>query len=219
MPGSFRSLLRQFSLLGLTASALVAQPCLAEAADVPDSTAQVQTNANFGYGKQELSIAAGYGFGVGIGGSNNGNLKDIRFAALIPRWGVGLTDPLAEGTWYEGNLDLLIEGAFLFEYRPVHGFSGGGTLVFRYNFLESGRVVPFIEAGAGIVGTDFDLKGQSDGFNFSVQGGLGLHFFVLPRVAITAEARLHHISDAGLRVPNNGINDSLLLLGASFFLK
>lgn len=69
----------------------------------------------------------------------------------------------------------------------------------RYNLLQSGRVVPFIEAGAGILGTALDLKGQSDGFNFSVQGGAGLHFFVLPRVALTKEARLHHISNAGLR--------------------
>ncbi|HME68876.1 MAG TPA: acyloxyacyl hydrolase [Myxococcota bacterium] len=205
------------SLLGLTA--LLSQPCLADPAEQSASPAQVRTDANFGYGKQEWSIAAGYGFGVGIGGSNSGNLKDIRFGALVPRWGVGLTDPLAEGTWYEGNLDLLVEGAFLFEYHPVHGFAGGGTLVFRYNFLQSGRVVPFIEAGAGILGTDLDLKGQSDGFNFSVQGGLGLHFFVLPRVAVTAEARLHHISNAGLRAPNNGINDSLFLVGASFFLR
>ena len=91
--------------------------------------------------------------------------------------------------------------------------------MFRYNFLESGRVVSFIEAGAGILGTDLDLKGQSDGFNFSLQGGLGLHYFVLPHVAITAEARLHHISNAGLRVPNNGINDCLFLLGASVFLR
>jgi len=216
---SFRSLLRRCSVLCFTASALVSPPCLADSAAPPVSTAQVETNANFGYGRQELSIAAGYGFGVGLGGSNTGNLKDIRFAALIPRWGIGLTDPLADGTWYEGNLDLLIEGAFLFAYRPVHGFAGGGTLMLRYNFLESGRVVPFLEAGAGLLGTDFDLKGQSDGFNFSVQGGLGLHFFLLPRLAVTAEARLHHISNAGLRQPNNGINDCLFLLGASFFLR
>ncbi|HTF36050.1 MAG TPA: acyloxyacyl hydrolase [Myxococcota bacterium] len=165
------------------------------------------------------SIASGYGFGVGIFGSNNGNLRDIRFAALVPRWGIGLTDPLAEGTWYEGNLDLLVEGASLFEYHPQHGFAGGGTLMLRYNLLQSGRAVPFIEAGAGILGTDLDLRGQSDGFNFTVQGGAGLHFFVLPRVAVTAEARLYHISNAGLRVPNSGINDCLFLVGASFFLR
>lgn len=81
------------------------------------STARVQTDANFGYGKQEWSIAIGYGFGIGIYGSNNGNLKDIRFAALVPRWGMGLTDPLAEGTWSEGNLDILVEGASLLKYH------------------------------------------------------------------------------------------------------
>jgi len=124
---------------------------------------------------------AGYSFGVPLGGSNSGSLKDIRFAALIPRWGIGITDPFAEGTWYEGNLDLLVEGAFLFEYRPVNGFRGGVTLLLRYNILHSGPVVPFIDAGAGIVGTDLDFQGQSDGFNFSLQGGLGLHVFVLPQ--------------------------------------
>ncbi len=89
----------------------------------------------------------------------------------------------------------------------------------RYNFLESERVVPLIEGGAGVVGTDFDLHGQSDGFNFSLQGGLGFHAFLMPRMALTAEARLHHISNAGLRTPNSGINDCLFLAGASFFLK
>ena len=89
----------------------------------------------------------------------------------------------------------------------------------RYNFLQLARVVPFIEAGAGVVGTDFDLKGQSDGFNFSLQGGLGFHFFVLPQVALTAESRFHHISNAGLRQPNSGINDCVFLIGTSFFVR
>lgn len=197
-------LFQRCMLLGLTASALCARPRLADAPEQSASAARVQPDANFGYGKQEWSIASGHGFGVGIFGSNNGNLKDIRFAALVPRWGIGLTETLAEGTWYEGNLDLLVEGASLFEYHPQHGFAGEGTLMLRYNLLQSGRAVPFIEAGAGILGTDLDLRGQSDGFNFTVQGGAGLHFFVLPRVAVTAEARLHHISNAGLRVPNSG---------------
>jgi hypothetical protein len=207
----------QASLFGLTT--LLSQPCVADPGDSSTPTTQVQPDANFGYGKQEWSLAVGYGFGVGLGGSNNGNLKQIRFAAVVPRWGIGLTDPLAEGAWYRGNLDLLVEGAALFEYHPEHGFAGGATLMLRYNFLQSERVVPFIEAGAGLVGTDFDLRGQSDGFNFSLQGGLGFHAFLMPRLALTAEARLHHISNAGLRVPNDGINDCLFLVGASFFMK
>jgi|SRR5271157_1034773 len=211
-------LLRRESLLCLAAAALLSRPCLADPVEPPDK-GELPAEIVFGYGKQEWSIAAGYGFGVGFEGSNHGNLKEIRYAALIPRWGVGLTNPMAEGTWYRGNLDLLIEGAFLFEYHPEHGFAGGGTLMLRYNFLQFQRVVPFVELGAGIVGTDLDLKEQSDGFNFSVQGGVGAHYFVLPHVAVTAEWRFHHISNAGLRNPNSGINDSLFLLGASFFVR
>jgi len=213
------SLIRSFTFAVIAASSLLARPSRADTPAPPPSADGAQTYADFGHGKQEIAIAGGYGFGVGIGGSNSGNQKETRYAALVPRWGIGLTDPLGEGTWYKGNLDLLVEGAFLFQYHPVNGFAGGGTLIFRYNFLQYERLIPFIEAGGGIVGTDLDLKGQSDGFNFSLQGGLGLHFFLSPRLALTAEARLHHISNAGLRQPNDGINDILFLAGASFFLR
>lgn len=215
-------LFRRCSLkaLVLTVSTIFSHPCSADSNEpTPAPPAERDTNTLFGYGKQEWSIVGGYGFGVGFQGSNDGNLKEIRYATVIPRWGVGLSDPLAETSWYKGNLDLLIEAPLLFEYHPEHGFAGGGTLMLRYNFLRLERVVPFVEAGAGIVGTDLDLKGQSDGFNFSLQPGLGFHFFILPRVAVTAEARFHHISNAGLRQPNSGINDCLFLLGGSFFVR
>jgi opacity protein-like surface antigen len=206
-------------LLVFTASFLLSPRCLADSEEASASSADEKTSAHFGYGKQEWSIAGGYAFGVGIGGSNDGNLKEIRYATVIPRWGVGLTDHLAEASWYQGNLDFLVEAPAIFEYHPQHGFAGGGTLLLRYNFLKLEQVVPFIEGGAGLVGTDLDLKGQSDGFNFSLQGGLGFHFFVQSRLAVTAEARYHHISNANLRNPNSGINDCLFLLGASFFLE
>jgi len=213
------SLLRRFSLLVFTASLLLSPRCMADSEEPPASSANEQTSAHFGYGKQEWSIGGGYGLGVGLGGSNNGNIKETRYATVIPRWAVGLTDHLAEGSWYQGNLDLLVEAPAIFQYRPQHGFAGGGTLLLRYNFLRLKQVVPFLEGGAGLVGTDLDLKDQADGFNFSLQGGLGFHFFVQPRLALTAEARLHHISNANLRQPNSGIDDCLFLLGASFFLE
>jgi hypothetical protein len=206
--------------LVFTAFPLLSHPCLADSKEqAPSPPAAGEINDLFGYGKQQWSIAAGYGFGVGLLGSNDGNLKEIRYATVIPRWGIGLGDPLAVSSWYEGNFDLLVEAPMLFEYHPEHGFAGGGTLMLRYNFLQLERVVPFIEGGAGVLGTDLDLKEQADGFNFSLQAGLGFHFFVLPRVAITAESRFHHISNAGLRNPNSGINDCLFLIGTSFFVR
>jgi len=219
MPSLFR--FRRCALRALfTAFPLLTHPCLADSKEPASSPLAVEeTNDFFGYGKQEWSIAGGYGFGVGLMGSNNGNIKELRYATVIPRWGIGLGDPLAESSWYEGNFDLLVEAPMLFEYHPEHGFAGGGTLMLRYNFLQLERVVPFIEGGAGVLGTDLDLKEQADGFNFSLQAGLGFHLFVLPRVAITAESRFHHISNAGLRNPNSGINDCLFLIGTSFFVR
>ena len=220
MPSLFRFRRCALRALVFTAFPLLSHPCQADSKE-PDASplAVEETNDLFGYGKQEWSIAAGYGFGVGLMGSNDGNLKELRYATVIPRWGIGLGDPLAVSSWYKGNFDLLVEVPLLFAYHPEHGFAGGGTLMLRYNFLQLARVVPFIEAGAGVVGTDFDLKGQSDGFNFSLQGGLGFHFFVLPQVALTAESRFHHISNAGLRQPNSGINDCVFLIGTSFFVR
>ena len=140
------------------ASTLLSSLCWA---DQPVSTGlEGPAGTAFGYGKQEWAIAAGYGFGLGLNGDCGCNLKDIRYAALVPRWGIGLTDPLAEESWYRGNLDLLLEGAFLFAYQPEHGFAGGATLMFRYNFLKYEHLVPFVEAGAGILGTDLDLRGS-----------------------------------------------------------
>ena len=205
------------SCLCLLIFTLLSSPCWGDQSASP--AVDDAGEAAFGYGKQEWTIAAGKGFGDGLWGSNNGNLKEIRYAAFKPHWAIGLTDPLGEGSWYKGNLDLLIEGASLFEYHPQHGFAGGATLLFRYNFLQIERIVPFVEIGAGLLGTDLDLNEQSDGFNFSIQGGLGFHYFLKPRWAVTAEWRLHHISNAGLRQPNSGINSSLFLLGTSFFVK
>ncbi|MFQ5658439.1 MAG: acyloxyacyl hydrolase [Candidatus Methylomirabilales bacterium] len=171
----------------------------------------------FGSGKQEIALAAGYAFD--ISGGTESEIEDIQYAFLAPRWGIGITDPLGGNAWYRGNVELLGEGQFFFETEPTGGFAGGIAVLFRYNFLPDGKFIPFVEAGAGILGLDFDVAGQRDGFNFSPQGGLGFHYFVSERTALTGEWRFLHISNAGTRDPNDGINSSLFLLGVSFFLQ
>jgi hypothetical protein len=173
--------------------------------------------ARFERGAQQWAVAIGQGLGFHLFGSAGSDLEDVEFAALLPRWGIGLSDPLGGAAWYRGNLDLLAEGAFLYAYEPKGGFAWGGTLLFRWNFLASRRMVPFVELGAGIVDLEFDLEHQSDGINFTPQAGVGLHVPLSPRLAITGEWRLHHISNADMRRDNDGINDSLILVGLTFF--
>jgi len=174
---------------------------------------------------QEIGIAAGYGSAVErflflpIGETSTEELQDVKYVYVAPRWGIGISDPLGGDTWYRGNFELLAEGAFYIPFEPKDGFGGGITAIFRYNFLPKGPLIPFLEVGPGILITDFGLDDRADGFNFTFQAGLGFHFFVSERTALTAEARFHHISNAGIDDPNRGLNSGMVLIGVTTFVK
>lgn len=173
----------------------------------------------FKLGGQEIGIAAGYGFAIPIG--NTGDYEDLRdqqYVYVAPRWGIGISGPIGEDAWYRGNFELLGEGTFLVQTEPKEGFAGGFTALLRYNFLPDGPFIPFIEVGAGILSLDFDLNNQSDGLNFTVQAGLGFHYFIADRTALTGEWRYNHISNADIDGPNVGIHSSLFLIGVTIFL-
>jgi hypothetical protein len=66
---------------------------------------------------------------------------------------------------------------------------------------------------------DANLKSQSDGLNFTPQGGVGVHYFISDRTSLTGEWRLHHISNAGIHENNLGFNSSLFMLGITYLLR
>lgn len=113
----------------------------------------------------------------------------------------------------------MVEGTFLYGFEPNDGIGGGITPLFRYNFLAGDRLIPFVQFGAGVLALDFDLRRQADGINFTPQAGLGFHYFLSERTAITGEWRYHHISNAGIHRDKSGINSSVVLLGVTFFLR
>ena len=94
---------------------------------------------------------------------------------------------------------------------------GGVNALLRYNFLGGSRFVPFLEIGVGVAGLELDLEDQADGLAFAPQGGLGLHWWLSRQLSLTAEWRLHHLSNADIHDDNAGINDSLLMVGLSWF--
>lgn len=168
----------------------------------------------FRRGVLEVGVSGGGGIGVDIGA---GDSDEVRQAALFPRLGAGLTDPLGDGAWYRGSVGVVVEAAFLQGFEPETGFAGGASLSLRYRLLALGRWVPYIGAGAGMLGTDLDVGGQRDGFNFALQGEVGTYYLVSRHIALTASCRLHHISNARLDSPNGGINQVQFLLGAALF--
>jgi hypothetical protein len=196
---------RVVGVVALAAGAVVGAPLHAQ-----------EAGARFTAESRAFGLALAQGTGLGIWGSEGQDAEDVRFAGLVPRWGFGLSE-LGRDTGYHGQLELLVEGALLVAYGPHAGWLGGANLLLRYNWLGWGRAVPFVELGAGAAFLDLDLDSQDDGLGFTPQGGLGLHWALSERSLLSAAWRLHHVSNAGIYSDNDGINESLLLIGVTWF--
>jgi len=137
---------------------------------------------------------------------------------ILPQLGLVFTDELGSGM-LAGNVEGLIEPVAAHYYEPFSASLFGGSLVLKYNFLSFGRWMPFWDAGAGMSWTDLAprIPEQSTQFNFILQTGPGVSYFVSENWAITAGLRFHHISNANIGDRNTGLNAWLLNLGVSFF--
>ena len=173
--------------------------------------------APFSYGASQVALLVGGGFGLPMFANHDSTDDQPRIFGVFGRWGIGLSDPLARGAFYEGNVELDIEPMALWNYQPRSGWAAGGSLLLHYNFLGAGSIVPFIEGGGGGSHLAFRLHSQSDGFTFPLQASLGFHALVSPRGAVTASLGYYHLSNAGMRFPNYGINTVMIRIGATFF--
>lgn len=105
---------------------------------------------------------------------------------------------------------------------------GGGTyrgvsltpVIFRWNFLtKSARIQPWFQAAGGLIytthkfpGTVLVPEGTPGGtsvWNFSPQGGAGLHYFLRRGRSIDFGVNAVHISSASLGDKNPGVNASV----------
>ncbi len=213
---TFRSAAR-LSVCLAAAFVIVAAPNVTFA----DSNDASSGNTHFRSGSKQVALLAGYGVAFRMGSKSNRRisreLADVDLVNIVPRLGFGVTDPVGGDSWWRGNVEILVEGAFLINTGPTGGFAGGAGTTLRYNFLRNERFIPFLDGNLGILGTDFDLDRQANGFNFNVGAGVGTHWFVTDRTALTFEARWQHISNAGTKQENDGINDALFLIGATYF--
>jgi opacity protein-like surface antigen len=160
------------------------------------------------------------GFGGGTYFSNLDpapNRPNSDYAIGYAQLGYMVTKPSGPG-WLRGNFEVAPEvfGAGVF-HGPGH-YVAGGTLWFRYNFVpKRGRFSPFIELGGG--GTAIDIPHNYDGkdFNFNLNVGAGVRYFITPRCSLNAEYRFQHISNANLWNHNIGLNTSGPMMGLSLF--
>ncbi len=109
----------------------------------------------------------------------------------------------------------------------VGGTFSGVTLtpiILRWNFAGTRRLTPWVQGAGGILWTNHKYpafgsterdvvnsgpSSDSSVWNFTPQGGVGLHYFVGARRSIDLGANAVHISSASLGDRNPGVNASV----------
>lgn len=97
-------------------------------------------------------------------------------------------------------------------------YIAGMTVWIRYNFVPAGwRLIPYIEAGAGLTTTDIDRAYVGQPFNFNLNIAVGLRYFVAKNWSVNLSCQYQHISNANTGNKNVGINSYGPILGVSYF--
>jgi hypothetical protein len=163
----------------------------------------------------DLGVWAGGGFSV------PGGTKDTQAVNAGVRLGKVLTGDHGGG-FVRGNFEWsadLIPVYYVLQPAPAKNAYGAGfnPVNLKWNFTNSARTVPYFELGGGVLFTNTEVPATTSTVNFVTHAALGFHFFVREKRALTANVRYEHISNAGLAVPNPGVNTVQFQLGFNWF--
>lgn len=170
---------------------------------------------------QTASQADGeYAFLTGYGITHRGfgdTRTQVETFDMILRYGRFLSDEVGKGHWYQGRHELLLELPYHLALDHGGRSMTGGYILGSWKFTAPERLVPYVFAGGGVLFVDLGLPTMGTRLDFSYQGGTGIQYFIRKELALMAEYRYHHISNAGTAEPNEPLNSSKFLIGVSFF--
>ncbi len=162
-------------------------------------------------------------FGVWASGgfSVPGGTKDTQVVDAGVRVGKVLTGDMGGG-FVRGNFEWaadLMPVYYVVQPTPAKNAYGAAfnPVNLKWNFTHADRTVPFLELGGGVLFSNQVVPNNTSRVNFVTHGAFGVQFFNNQKRAFTASIRYEHISNAGLTVPNPGINTVQFLVGMNWF--
>lgn len=181
--------------------------------DEPTIILAASTEDLFGRGRYELSFNNGVLFSPFLADKNRPvidyTLSEVQFGYML--------SPVKGRSWWRGNFEVAGEGFGSAIVEGPGSYIAGATVWLRYNFVpRASRWVPFVQAGAGLTGTDIDRGIVGQTFQFNLDIGIGARYLLSERWALAAEYRYQHISNADTGVHNLGINAHGPMLGISY---
>ena len=158
----------------------------------------------------ELTVVVGYG---------NASVSESAYehVALIWHLGFDLKHLFTRLQEHHGILSFALEPKINPAFNPdtdVEVGIGFG-LKYRYPISETWSVYVLGSVGPHLI--TVQTKDQANGFVFFDTVGAGLSFFLAKKSAVNLEYRFRHVSNAGIKKPNNGIDSHIVAIGYSFF--
>lgn len=186
--------------------------CAAASAAKADGGADFSDS--FQGGKYQLTLGSGVMFSP-IGADHQ--RPQVDYTLSVVQFGWMLSD-VKGSSWYRGNWEMSLEAMGGTVFKGEGSYMAGGTLLFRYNFVQAGwRVVPFVAAGGGAEATNFNQDLLGENFNFNLDVVAGVRCFLAPKWALDLECRYQHLSNATIANHDIGINAVGPMLGLSYF--
>ena len=162
----------------------------------------------------EFAFLSGYGISHRYFGATR---TQVQTWDAILRYGHFLSDEVGKGSWYQGRHEILVELPYHLGLDHDGRSMVGGYLLGSWKFTSLKDFAPYVFAGGGILYVDLGLPTMGSKLDFSYQGGTGLQYFLRPDLALMAEYRYHHVSNADTASPNEPINSSKILLGITLY--
>ena len=139
----------------------------------------------------------------------------LYFNTVLPRWGIFLTQP-DNPVLGKIRLSFLVEGLIGAVQDGNLGWDIGFTPLLKISY-PIGRVLGYIEGGAGVIWENIDSISYSHCFNFSPQVGAGVDIRIVKNYALSLAYRFRHTSNAGLYAENPGVNTNFFMIGLAYY--
>jgi hypothetical protein len=162
-------------------------------------------------GGRELEVWTGGGHSV------PGGTKDTNVWNVGVRYGWILTEPHLPG-FLSGRFELAVDAVpALVVFQPKNTAYGAGVnpVGFKWIFATRGHAAPYLELNGGTLFTTHEVPAGTSTVNFTTGAAFGMYF--LREHAWSLDVRYMHISNAGLTVPNPGVNTVQVRLGFGRF--
>ena len=121
------------------------------------------------------------------------------------------------GVHTKGRLDCSIEPFVSGVTQPQRNVEAGCNFLLKYCLPLTEHIMPFFKGGVGALFMSQHAQEQSTQWNFLPQAGLGIDFLLTDKITLSCEGRFRHLSNAGLKMPNHGIQVMQYLAGISYF--